>query len=35
MGKWNFALPDPEKNNNEREKFEAMSDTLYTYLYSI
>lgn len=32
---WEFALPDPEKNKYEKERFTAMSDTLYTYLYSI
>ena len=28
-------MPDPNKNNHEKERFQAMSDTLYTYLYSI
>lgn len=32
---WNFALPDPKKNDYEKERFQAMSDILYTYLYSI
>ncbi len=30
-----FALPDSEKNDYEKECFQAMSDTLYTYLYYI
>lgn len=32
---WDFALPDPHKNDYEKERFSAMSDILYTYLYSI
>ena len=32
---WNFALPDPCQNDYEKERFQAMSDILYTYLYSI
>lgn len=35
MKDWNFALPDPQENLQSKEMFQAMSDTLYTYLYSI
>lgn len=35
MKDWNFALPDLQENLQNKEMFQAMSDTLYTYLYSI